>query len=144
MHCYWHTPKPICANYQAFSSTFSLFKLMFFFFIFCQGELSKKPKICTFCWFWLGKMHWNGSSVACLEFEACWIQWHAGFESLCDKWFIEKSQFQAKISHYVDLDWDKMHWNGLSVACLRVWGMLNLMAQVLSLYDKQLPEKSKF
>ena len=30
----------------------------------------------TFCWFWLGKMHWNGLSGAYLGFKACQIQWH--------------------------------------------------------------------
>ena len=30
----------------------------------------------TFCWFWLGKMHWNCLSGTYLMFEACQIQWH--------------------------------------------------------------------
>ena len=31
VHCDWHTQNPICAHFQAFSNTFFLFKLMFFF-----------------------------------------------------------------------------------------------------------------
>ena len=27
--------------------------------------------------------------------------------SLCDKWFLKKSQYQAKISHFVDFDWEQ-------------------------------------
>ena len=48
VHCDGHTQKPICADLQAFSNTFSLFKLMFFFLIFCQGKFSKQQKISHF------------------------------------------------------------------------------------------------
>ena len=48
LHCNWHTQKSMCADFQAFSNTFSLFKLMGFFFIFCLGEFSKQPKISHF------------------------------------------------------------------------------------------------
>ena len=51
-------------------------------------------------------MHWNGLSST-----------HVGFEdmpnpmaqvlSLCNKQFQKKSQFQAKISHFVDFDWEQ-------------------------------------
>ena len=44
VHCYWHTPKPICADFEAFSSTVSLFKLMGFFFIFLSGGVKQKAK----------------------------------------------------------------------------------------------------
>ena len=33
VHCDWHTQKPICADFQAFSNTFSLYKLMFCHFL---------------------------------------------------------------------------------------------------------------
>ena len=48
VHCDRHTQKPICADFQAFSNTFSLYKFTFSFFIFCQGEFSKQPKISQF------------------------------------------------------------------------------------------------
>ena len=32
VHCDQHTQKPTCADFQAFSNTFSLYKLMFFHF----------------------------------------------------------------------------------------------------------------
>ena len=41
VHCNQHTQKHICADIQAFPNTFSLYKLMFFFFIFCQREFRK-------------------------------------------------------------------------------------------------------
>ena len=38
----------------------------------------------------------------------------------------------------------KMHWNGLSGADLGLWGMLNPMVQVLSLYDKGFLKNQNF
>ena len=37
VHCNWHTQKPICADFQAFFKTLSLFKLMFFLY-FVRGS----------------------------------------------------------------------------------------------------------
>ena len=70
MHCNWHTPKPICANVQAFSNW------CFFFFIFLSGKVKQRAKNFTFCWFWLGKKHQNGLSGTDLRFEVCQIHWH--------------------------------------------------------------------
>ena len=76
VHCNWHTQKPVCADLQAFSNTFSLFKLMGFFFLFTffVRGVKETAKKFTFCSFWLGKMHQNGLSGAYSRFEACWIQ----------------------------------------------------------------------
>ena len=74
VHCDWHSQKPICADFQAFLYTFSLYKLTFFHF-FLSGGVKQTAKNFTFCWFWLGKMHWNGLSGVFLGFEACQIQW---------------------------------------------------------------------
>ena len=46
VHCDQHTQKPVCADFQAFSNTFSLLKLMFFKFL--LGELNKQPKFSHF------------------------------------------------------------------------------------------------
>ena len=58
----------------------------------------------------------------------------AGFKSLQEA-VPEKSQFKAKISHFVDIDWENalklLEWH-----IFRVQGMLNPMALVASLYDK--------
>ena len=91
MHCNWHTQKPICADFQAFSNTFSLYKLMFFFLIFCQVELSKWPKFHIL-------LILTGKNAL------KWLEW----------WIF------------------------------RVWGMLNPMVQVLSLYDKGFLKNQNF
>ena len=102
IHCDWHTQKLICADFQAFSNTFSLYKLTFFHF--CQGEFSKQPKF-TFCWFWLVKMHQNGLSGTYLGFKVCQIQWQRFWVStISGSW---KIKFQAEISRFVDFDWEK-------------------------------------
>ena len=80
-----------------------------------------------------GKMHGNGLSGMYLGFEACWIQccrfWVSAISSP------ERSQFQAKISHFVDFDWENalklLEWH-----VFKVRGMLNPMALVGSLYNK--------
>ena len=77
MHCDWHTQKHICADFQAFSNTFSLYKLMLVHFL--SRGVKQTAKNFTFSWFWLGKMHWISLSGVYLRFKACWIQWH-GFQ----------------------------------------------------------------
>ena len=74
VHCNWHTQKSISADFQAFLNTFSLFKLTFFNFL--SGGVQETAINFTFCWFWLGKMHWNSLSGAYIGFKACQIQWH--------------------------------------------------------------------
>ena len=55
----------------------------------------------------------------------------------------EKSQFQAKISHFVDFDWENaLKW--LDLCTFRVQGMLNPMALVSSLYDKWFLKNQNF
>ena len=49
VHCNWPTQKPVCADFQAFSNTFSLFKLMFLFFHFLSGVVKQTDKYFTFC-----------------------------------------------------------------------------------------------
>ena len=75
VYCDWHTQKLIYADFQVFSYTFPLFKLMGFFFHFLLGEFWKQPKISHFCWLLLRKMHPNGMSGMYLGFEMCQIQW---------------------------------------------------------------------
>ena len=74
VHCNWHNQRLMCADFQAFSNTFSLFKLMFFHFM--SGGFKQTTKNFTFCWFWLGEMHGKGLSGTYLGFEACQIQLH--------------------------------------------------------------------
>ena len=68
------------------------------------GCIFPSPKF-HFCWFWLGKMHPNGLNGMYLGFKACQIQCHRFWVSAISS--PEKSQFQAKISHFVDFDWEK-------------------------------------
>ena len=74
VHYDQHMQKPACADFQAFSNTFSLYKLTIFYF-FVRG-IQQTAKNVIFCWFCLGKTHWNGLSGAYLGFKACWIQLH--------------------------------------------------------------------
>ena len=50
-------------------------------------------------------MHWNGLSSTYVGFDMCQIQCYIVL-SLCNKQFQKKSQFQTKISHFVDFDWE--------------------------------------
>ena len=72
VHCDQHTQKPICADLQAFSHTFSLLKLTFVF-IFCLTEGQPDPKapqvsswpdvillFATRCLYW-GMSHWRSA-----------------------------------------------------------------------------------
>ena len=49
----------------------------------------------------------------------------------------------AKISHFVDCDWENA-WKWLEWHVFRVWGMLNPMLQVLSLCNEQFLKKHNF
>ena len=59
VHCKWHTQKPECADFQAFSNTFSSLKLTFCNFL--LGASSKQPKTSHFVDF-----DWENASK-CLE-----------------------------------------------------------------------------
>ena len=79
VYCNWHTQKPLCADFQAFSNTFSLLKLTFFNFLF--REFSKQPKISHFVYF-----DWE-KCIKMVLVVSIWSLRHtksngAGFESL--------------------------------------------------------------
>ena len=139
VHCNWHTQKPICADFQAFSNTFSLFKLMFFHFL--SGGVKQRAKNFTFCWFWLGKMHQNGLSGTYLGFEVCQIQWQV--LSLYDKQFMKNHNFRQKF-HILLILTGKNALKWLEWCIFRVQGMPNPMALVSSLYDKQFLKNQNF
>ena len=118
VHCNQHTQKPICADFQAFLNTFSLYKLMGFFFHFCQGELSKQLKILHFIDFDWGKMHWFGNEQPkCLHLVSwfwlgkCikWLEWcifrvqgvpnpMAQVSSLYNKQFLKHQNFRRQVA----------------------------------------------
>ena len=88
-------PKPYMCRFS------SLFEHFFpvqidVFFIFCQGELSKYPKILHFVDFEMGEMHQNGLSGTYLEFKACQIQW-CRFQ-VYNKWFLKHQNFRRHIA----------------------------------------------
>ena len=163
VYCDLNTEKPVCADFQAFWNTFSLFKLMFLFicvrrssvnrhkfhilliltdivhcdrhtrnlsvqifkpfeilfpcsnwcfFHFVFGGVQETGINFTFCWFWQGKMHWNGLSGMYVGFEVCQIQWHRFWVSMISgSWRIKKS---GKNFTFCCFWLGKMHWNGLS------------------------------
>ena len=93
VHCNWHNQRLMCADFQAFSNTFSLFKLMFFHFM--SGGFKQTTKNFTFCWFWLGEMHGKGLSGTYL---GVWGMPNsiALVSSLYDKWFLKNHNFREK------------------------------------------------
>ena len=107
-----------------------------------SGQVKQTAKNFTFCWFWLGKMHWNGLSGTYLGFEACQIQWcRFQVSMISGSWNIKISGKNFTFCWF----WlGKMHQNGLSGAYFRVQGMPNPMALVSSLYDKWFLKISKF
>ena len=49
VHCNCHIQKPICADFQAFSKAFSLFKLMYFNFLLGRDiQMAKSVLFCLF------------------------------------------------------------------------------------------------
>ena len=114
VHCDQHSQKAICADFQAFSNTFSLCKLIWFSFL--SGGVKQTATNCTFCWFWLGKMNWNGLSGAYLGFEVCGIQWYRLWVSVI------RCFWEITISGKTFIFWwfwlGKMHPNSLSGTCL--------------------------
>ena len=51
-------------------------------------------------------MNQNGLSGTYLGFKV-YQNPMAQVSSLYDKWFLKKSKFQAKLSHFVDFNWEK-------------------------------------
>ena len=118
VHCYWHTQKPICGKFSSLcaNTIYGIVQIDGFFFHFWLGGVKQTAKNFTFCWFWLGKMHWNGLSGAYLGFEACQIQWH-GFWVYTISGSLKNHNFRQKF-HILLILTGKMHWNGLSGAYL--------------------------
>ena len=96
VHCDWHTQKPITANFQAFSNTFSLYKLMWFFFHFLSGGVQQTAKISHFVDF-----DWENGSK--------WLEWcivrvqgmpnpMALVSSLYGKWFLKNQNFRRQVA----------------------------------------------
>ena len=144
VHCNWHTQKPICTNFQAFQTLFPCSNWCFFFH-FLSGEVKQRAKNFTFCWFWLGKKHQNGlSGTYGIGFEVCQIQWHfiSSPNPIYNKWFMKNHNFRQKF-HILLILTGKNASKWLEWHIFRVWGMLNPMALVLSLYDKQWSWKIK-
>ena len=94
VHYDQHTQKPACADFQTFSSTFSLYKLTFFIFFlfFVRGSSANSQKFHilliltgknTLKWFWV--VHIQGLRHA-------QIQW-CRFWSLYNKWFLKNKNF---------------------------------------------------
>ena len=111
VHCDQHTQKPLCADFQVFSNTFSLYKLMFFF-NFLSGGVKQTATNCTFCWFWLGKMQLKGLSGMYLGFKACQIQWCRFWVSMISSSW--KINISGKNFTFCWFWLGKMHQNGLS------------------------------
>ena len=141
MHCDQHTQKPICVDLQSFANTFSLCKLTFFQFFFCQGEGGKQPKFHTLL-ILTGK---NASK---------WLEWHIfRFQgmpnpmpqvlSLCNKQFLKNHNLRHKI-HTLLLLTGKNALKLLEWNIYRIQGMPNPMALVVSLYNKQFMKNHNF
>ena len=113
------------------------------FFIFTvSGGVKQTAKNFTFCWFWLGKMHWNGLTGMCLGFEVCQIQWH-GFRVSMISGFLKNQNFRQKC-HTLLILTGKNASNWLEWCVFRVWGMPNPMVQVSSLYNKEFLKNPNF
>ena len=94
VHCNWHSQEPICAHMQAFSNTFSLFKLMFFHVM--SGGVKETAKISHF-------VDLTGGNAS------KWLEWHifrvqgmpnpmALFLSLYDKRFLTNHNFRRQLA----------------------------------------------
>ena len=128
VHCDWHTQKLICANLQAFSNTFPLFKLTFLHF--SSGGVKETAKISHFVDFDWEKMHPNGMSSVYLEFKACLIQCHRfQVSAISSSW---KITISGKNFTFCWFWLGKMHQNCLSgmyigfKACWIQWHLLQV------------------
>ena len=140
LHCNWHIQKPICADFQAFSNTFSMFKLTFFF-IFCQGEFSKQPKSSHFVDFDREKCN-KMASVVHIRVQGVPIPM-AQVSSLYNKWFLKNHKFRQKF-HILLILTGKNASKWLEWHIFRVWCVPNPMVQVSSLYNKWFLKNQKF
>ena len=140
VHCDQHTQKPVCADLEAFSNTFFLFKLTFFQF-FCQEEFRKQPKFHILL-ILTGK---NASK---------WLEWcifrvqsmpnpMPQVLGLCDKQFLKNHNVRQKFCILLILT-GKYALKLLEWHIFRVQGVPNPMALLLSLYDKQFLKNHNF
>ena len=109
-----------------------------------QKKSQWQAKISTFCWFWLGT-----NALKLLEccthvrFEAYSKSNTAGFESLCNKWFLKKNTISQKF-HILLILTGKNALKLLEWCILRVWGMPNPMVLVASPYNKWFMKNHNF
>ena len=113
------------------------------FSFFSYGGVKQTAKNFTFCWFWLCKNASNWLEQCVFRVWGIPNPVVHSFEVSTISGVLKNQKFQAKISHFVDFDWGKMHWNGLS-GVFRVWGILNPMAQLSSLYNKWFLKNQNF
>ena len=130
MHCNWHTQKRIYANYQAFSNTFSLFKLIFFSF-FVRESLANSQKLCILLI--LTKKNALKWPKGCILKVGSVPNPMAQVSSLYNKWFL-KNHYSRQKFHILFFLTGKNASKWLEWYVFRVQGMLNLMALVSSLY----------
>ena len=93
VYCDWHTEKLVCADFQAFWNTFSLFKLMFFFSFCVRGSSVNRHKFHILL-------------ILTGKIALKWLEWHvcrvwgvpnpmALVSSLCDKQFLKNHCYAA-------------------------------------------------
>ena len=111
------------------------------FQFFVRGS-SGNSQIFTFCWFWLGTMHWNGLSGAYLRLEASQIQYHRFWVSVISG---SSKNHNFRLHCYILLILTGKNALKLLEWCIfRVWGMPNPMALVASPYNKWFMKNHNF
>ena len=159
VHCNLHTQKPICEDLQVFANTFPLCKFKVFFSL-LSGRVQETAKISHFVDFdWenaLKLLEWCIFKVWECQIQYCrfWAVISGSKKiTISDKKSMalvaspydpigscfdnllsssrKKSQFQAKISHFVDFDWENHALKWLEWCIFRVWGMPNPMVTLL-------------
>ena len=136
-----HSQKPICADFQAFLYTFSLYKLTFFHFLVLGSEANSQKFHILLILTGKNALKWLDWCM-CLGFEVCQIQWHGFRVSMIS------ASWKIKISgKNVALCWfwlAKMHQIGLSGVYLGFEECQNPMVQVSSLYNKEFLKNPNF
>ena len=132
VHCDWHAQKPVCADFQATSNTFSMFKLTFFSF-FCQGGSVNSQKFHILL-ILSGKNALKWLELCILRVQGCLNPMEQDL-SLYDKWFL-KNQNLRQIFHILLILTGKNASKWLEWYIFRIQGVPNPMAQVSSLYVK--------